>query len=126
MNVADLKLCKELYELSGWKDVEEYWEYYSFKDDALLKKSAPGNVFPDNKMLPEDITPAYDLGYLLRKLHDGLIKAEKMNDIELFGWGNWKVYTKDKDDKEIAKTGDTPEDAACKLAIELWKQGILK
>lgn len=116
MNVASLELCKELYELSGWtkpKDDDE-WHWESVTTEKW-------------------IAPKYDLGYLLRKLpslpdpefgeeesyypHVVNLQTHSMAgyfDEDFSLWGEWTA------------TALTPEDAACKLAIELWKQGILK
>jgi hypothetical protein len=121
MNVAELSLCKELYELSGWVDVESYWEYYPVANKSTLRHSAPGNVFPDDKILPDYITPAYSLGYLLRKLPLVTLKHVALDSDDLKRWNciteQWGVLRN--------HYADTPEDAACKLAIELFKQGIL-
>lgn len=108
MNVASLPLCKELYELSGWDGVTQY---HSVAD-------APDNI------------PAYDLGYLLRKLPNSL-------PFKFYGGNSTNPYTfqlrKNKaywlacyPSTELQEAADTPEDAAAKLAIDLFKQGILK
>lgn len=100
MQTASLELCKELYRVSGhtWLTEDHRPEYVA--------------------------APAYDLGYLLRKLPE-------------FGKNiYWHTYHKnwcaayehtDEDGCQtlIHKVADTPEDAACELAIELFKQGIL-
>jgi hypothetical protein len=97
-DVASLELCRELYELSGWK---------TFAMERGLAEDRP-------------IDPAYDLGYLLRKL--------QRNHVELVGLttGEWtaRAYWHSTEQAR-AEYADTPEDAAAKLAIELFKQGIL-
>lgn len=121
MNVASLKLCKELYELSGWVDVEAYYEYYPIADKHALRHSAPGNAFAEDRILPDYIFPAYDLGYLLRKLPN-YCRVERKGSTYVSG------YTAKAEidlDTPFGQEADTPEDAACKLAIELFKQGVL-
>lgn len=97
MAVASLELCKELHTLSGWE--------------------TPLDQFHYNEGEP---LPAYDLGYLLRKL--------QRNHVELYGLttGEWtaRAYWHSTEQAR-AEYADTPEDAAAKLAIELFKQGIL-
>lgn len=62
MNVASLELCKELYEISGWRnDVKTGW-FSGLKDDP--------RPFVSEWWGDEDgfVCPAYSAGYLLRKL----------------------------------------------------------
>lgn len=106
MSVATLELCRELYELSGWQSGN--WHIIG----------------------PDESTPSYDLGYLLRKLP----RIHK-RDWHLFlqpwtRYGTWYCNLRHWQDpyllvEERASVGDTPEDAAAKLAIELFKQGVL-
>ncbi|MDI9934734.1 hypothetical protein QM806_04595 [Rhodococcus sp. IEGM 1351] len=68
--------------------------------------------------------PAYSVGYLLQKLpHSVEVRNHFMNEdfgvIQIGGWANEMR-------SRLNVTADTPEDAACKLAIELFKQGDLK
>jgi hypothetical protein len=83
--------------------------------------------------------PAYDAGYLLRKLPETLFTGKKnVCDLTVaktpscyiadykyrlpFGKGDWlHSYEKAK-----MTEADTPEDALCLLAIELFEKGILK
>ena len=136
MNVASKELCQELYELSGWSDLEQYWEHYPVSGETRLGQSSFGNVLP--KMIPEHIVPAYDLGYLLWKLPEW-IEPEKNSPHLLTvqpnpigrGWNalyrlSVATPTSDRRHAEEIHEADTPENAACKLAIELFKQGILK
>lgn len=105
MNVASLELCKELYELSGW-----WWD-----------TSTRHYVMPaKNKGQGEVRRPAYSLGFLLTKL-------PPESNISHIGdkWYIAKHYLQGEGFRSIEETADTPEDAACKLAIELFKQGVL-
>lgn len=111
MHVASLELCKELFELSGWADTEHC--YYA--NGGLVN----GDIVHQRSMVIDkpDNVPAYDLGYLLRRLPrytaievDDVISATHTN----------------QDHRDFVELADTPEDAAAKLAISLFEQGILK
>lgn len=100
MNTANLELCKELYALSGWLTSDHRAEYVA--------------------------APAYDLGYLIRKLPTKLkSRKEKLYlqpCIKPENKGRWSigyVYS------GIGNIADTPEDALAKLAIELFKKDVL-
>lgn len=125
MNVAPLELCKELYELSGWGDTE--WQYTGTLHGLAYK---PMNA-NDTAAIP-----AYDLGYLLRKLP--LERTSEFGTeltLHLYfdptnsskGWiaeytdGNYVAL-----EANLSGEAGFPEDAVCKLAIELFKQNILK
>jgi len=109
MNVASLELCKELYDLSAW-ETEYGWMKFG--------KHLSGNRTTWT-IDARDISdfPAYDLGYLMRKLPPAtniFITGRDYGAKE----GNFSK-------KHRMFFADTPEDAAAKLAIELFKQGIL-
>lgn len=110
MNVASLELSKELFELSGWKDT-----HFSYR-------ATPSNSGKDYRVIDispniqQDI-PAYDLGYLLRKLPSQIALTKG-----IFYACTWIAEDHNDSHNFIAKT---PEDAVAKLAIELFKQGIL-
>lgn len=106
-NVASLELCKELYSLSGWETP------YFFTEDILGKDRDYQHI-------------RYDLGYLLRKLptkertHESGYKTFSPFRLKRINKNHWEAgYPK------LWCQSDTPEDAACKLAIELFRQGIL-
>lgn len=128
MTVASLELCKELYELGGWDDVEHS---YTRGGDIVHNKL-------DGTYEQVGICPAYDLGYLLRKLLPYVAKSKyEIKFLTLVyaskadgGWicdykavmsNNWLH----EGNRAKLTEADTPEDAACKLAIELFKQNIL-
>ena len=77
----------------------------------------------------DEFTPAYDCGYLLRKL-PALLGKRGSNSAECLRLG------KDKERYLAGYIGvdlvwgfpceaETPENALCKLSIELFKQGVL-
>lgn len=114
MNTASLELSQELFELSGWRTPNYVWtkrEIGGKWQSVCLRLEIPDFEHGDY--------PAYDLGYLLRRLPPRTTISKNPNRE---AYGAW-VAGMDDDRFEEA---DTPEDAACKLAIELIKQGILK
>jgi hypothetical protein len=119
MNVASLKLCKELYELSGW--IETPFAYDISYADNWLRHIED---FPKNSRERQGVSmiPAYDLGYLLRKLPMSVeIRNHHLDKLKGVVRGGWAgdMMTRQH------LMADTPEDALCKLCIELFKQGIL-
>lgn len=106
MNVASLELCRELYELSGWG--------YTEKSEHVI--TADG--------YDEYDLPLYDLGYLLRQM------PKEIDNVWLtlrpIWYAGYDHMTADEPVKaKYDALADTPEDAACKLCIELFKQGVL-
>jgi hypothetical protein len=130
MTVASLELCKTLYELSGWEATQNFWKSLLGHDAKTWRDfkvvDFNGAEIPD--AFGERTYPAYDLGYLLRKLQPlseerGRFFLSFNPDQDRWFTGFSATYDQYHSDKGDA---DTPEDAACKLAIELFKQGVLK
>lgn len=107
MNVASLELCQKLYELSGWEGERH-----------------PNHGYEDEQ---GSHIPYFTLGYLLRKL-----------PTETSDPNGWLTIQPDEDPlwaagyELIAAEGahflciDTsPENAAARLAIHLFEQGVL-
>jgi hypothetical protein len=129
MNTASLELCNELFELSGWETEKYYWQD-NRSDEYIpeLRKLELIDYKPlwlhskDNE--DNHVVPAYDLGYLLRELPHPTLEQN------VYGiWiAKWHKKTPGKLTGPMNGHGsaDTPEDAACKLAIELFKSGVLK
>jgi len=112
MSVASLELCKELHELSGWETP------YFFTEDIEGRDAAYQHI-------------RYDLGYLLCKLHDVTQPQRNITVTSLFD--NHPEANPDKywlayvfGAPEAKSYANTPEDAVCKLAIGLFKSGILQ
>ncbi len=133
MHVASLELCKELYELSGWGDTE-YGYYYRSRVAEDLHEP---RLATDRELMIQNLYSyvadgsrysAYDLGYLFRKLHPAGFFLRWGIDFESrpdAGKDKWFICA--LDDKHDIRFWDTNvEDAACKLAIELFHQGVLK
>jgi hypothetical protein len=119
MNIASLELCKELYELSGWVLTEKMWCYGGrsegkFSNGWVLIASDEDSINQGHGIL------AYDLGYLLRKL------PAKEWHINYYPHQSYRAILFDSEGgTEYVLVADISEDAACKLCIELFKQGIL-
>lgn len=100
MDVASLELCRELYELSGWSDTDFIWETDG-EVDFFTHEDTAHHTF---------LVSAYDLGYLLRKLQPVLHMIERTDFAVMLHNIPWRL---------------DPENAAARLAIELFKQGVL-
>lgn len=131
MQVASLELCKELYELSEWDGTQLVHDYSS---GTIVYYPSPVAAYHINDTLPYENIPAYDLSYLLRKLPR---KFDNTNTQVLFlmlapsppNNTQWVANYGGTDYlgvKPYECFDDTPEDALCALAIELFKQGVLK
>lgn len=118
MHVASRELCSELHKLSGWYDVDMFYvKSFTKKDEyknslwELENYSDYSEHMTKKEFSESNTAPAYDLGYLLRKLQPAFNKMDKktlsMNTIQICMWS-------------------IPEDRAAELAIELFKQGVLK
>lgn len=113
MNVASKELCERLYELSGWAGTDEQHHGEQYMDIRSGE-------------FDERLVPAYDLGYLLRKLPHAApnmrgtisywLGLTAGHDSEWFAWYDGTTYQ---------AYGETPEDAATKLAMALFEQGVL-
>jgi hypothetical protein len=150
MNVASLGLCQELHAASAWKDQMDYVWVVS---KQFSRMDVPGIVHINKPMQWDsfvaqydyeegdahlyEMYPAYDLGYLLRKLpreykHPTTFKRTiiKLTSLPNDGGGFMPYWSASYDQRgsaeQFRQLGATPEDAACKLAIELFKQGILQ
>ena len=140
MNVASAESCKELYELSAWMDTGISSKYETWKDSAKLWRTF-GWFNPDTDY------PAYDLGYLLRKLPPQLVRKnggvtkrwhlhlEVWTDIVTDEPNGWVAsYQSNRNDtgvyvakgREMIEFSDTPQNAVANLAIELFKRRVLQ
>lgn len=122
MNVASLELSKELFELSGWDDTDYVW---------LITENA--TVLFQRINANDMGYPAYDLGFLLRKLPPKVNTGDNPDYRgDLLVLKPFWPAGREPDKWEASYCvgyffiADTPEDAVAKLATELFKQGILK
>ncbi len=116
MHVASLENSKKLYELSGWDTLVKW----VVKDNGLGDLTTGVIHFSHREYTEvvgtaDESCPAYDLGYLLRKL-PGFVDMAHKEGFE------WRIAH----EESSGIYADTPEDAACKLAIELFNQGVLQ
>lgn len=123
MDVTSRELSKELYKLSGWR-----------------YKTGTNGVWYDEGQLAiatwiENAIPAYTLGYLLRKLpkevdmHYLTLEICDAHDeqewaADYLRYPNQFLVANDPINADTTHAS-TPENAAAKLAIELFKQGVL-
>ena len=114
-DVAKRELCEELFELSGWNDTKLDWHRSDLTEFG------------------REVAPAYDLGFLIRKLphiKDIDFRVEQNGESEEgYDWVAYGIdYTKHPLDESSRwwSNADTPENALALLCIELFKQGILK
>lgn len=123
MNVASLELCRELCELSGWYDQTWWWNYDFAPNGKSYEWRAEPSMLRFESQPVHTSIPAYSLGYLLRKLPQTIAPHITVwpLSIEYNFDGRWMA----KYAGELCVWADTPENAACKLAIELIKQGVL-
>lgn len=115
-DTASLELSRTLYELSGWYS-NPYW--YRHPGGMTSLAPAPDRYGEQFKK----VCPAYSFDYLMSKLPRREpewgtgIHLKWIVRINEWSAGYVKgIYTQDED----------PTNAVCKLAIELWKQGVLK
>jgi hypothetical protein len=121
MNVARLELSKELYEVSGW-EADQTWAEDGGGEAFLCRSD-----FSDLGHESWRVAYAYDLGYLLRKLPKKLARGYWLALAPLDSEADeWEAgYFQDREHSPHQVYADTPEDAATKLALELFKQGVL-
>lgn len=115
VHVANLELCKQLFELSEWRD--QYFEWLVNRKESIYTivrdwgRDGASVVYDPNNAY----YPAYDLSYLLRKF---------------VGKGGITIRYGDRGCVASAHVwtaeAATPEDCVAKLIIELFQQGVLK
>jgi hypothetical protein len=129
MQVASLELCQELYEVSGWVN-DAHWIEQGPNEFLASRDNYPTVAVHDDAMgeypyFKKKLSPAYDLGYLLRKLpkfigNDRVTIQPVVDD-------RWDASYDEIDGSSTHDCfADTPEDAAAKLAIQLFNQHILR
>lgn len=117
-DIADLALCKELYTLSEWSDTHHYY----LGDEILSRSPRQSDLHPPT-LTENDCAPAYNLGYLLRKLPP---KTEIVRALDTKYFAIHRIWTAQGVDQiEYISKADTPENAAANLCIELFQQKIL-
>lgn len=131
MNTASLENCKKLYELSGWDNT--YWWH---KDGTKFNRGMKPMqiVVPRSHELSVEICPAYDSGFLLRKLPSMLEDEDDKGSYYTLHLGkegekdyyaNYWHFDNPLVGIDILEPSSTPEDAACLLAIKLFEEAVL-
>lgn len=126
-DVAAVDLCKELYELSKWEDCKFYWvgrlQKYKQAKDRVRWFVGYGRIRQSSEA---EYWPAYDLGYLIRKLPPSIEHDVTKKECALYFFkASENSYEYGYEKIGIGEYADTPEDAACKLLIELIKQKVI-
>lgn len=134
MDVAPRELCAELYQLSGWDDNNSNISF-------IYCHSNPRRVPIDwDTQDYHEHVPAYDTNFLLEQLPSSLpsrfyegrearLWTRKDTDEDEFGnkkdiYSAWYFVNGDPDVMpDFGETGGTPQEAYCKLAIRLFKDG---
>lgn len=126
--VASHKFCEELYEVSKWYFSGATWHHSTFNDLWTL---APANDKVGKSY--GVVCPAYTAGYLLRRLPNHYPEPGNVYNLLLLkapddGWMTGYCHRNGKDDFDwkVRCDDNNPENALTKLAIELFKQGVLK
>lgn len=132
MNTASLENCKKLYHLAGRSWEEPDYFYPQYDTNKYRTKAENANVHILQKQSIAVGIPAHDLGYLLRKLpkqHMSLAgsPAGVWFNPKIGKWiCDYTIVNSSGNHKGNVIWADTPEDAACLLAIKLFEEGILK
>ncbi len=158
-NEASLSLSKELFELTGWEDTDLYWigqmAWGTKKIEYDLFRGQPDDIgdswFDYNEKNlcyvggveaetilddVDDFCPAYDLGFLIRKLPAYIRKhqykyvfsldvsaVDNPTTIDDMGWSC--SYTRGAY-LYLSEKATTPEDCCCLLLIKLIKEKVIK
>lgn len=125
MSVASLDLCKELYALSDWEDTECWWiKKRGGETEAYTGAERSEYTFTGDVDLN---LPAYDLGYLWRKLPPS-INIELAKRVHYEDTNEWSVDLTAHYGDSFYWTEDFPtvEDALASLLIRLIKDKDVK
>lgn len=130
MDTASLEFCEELYTLSRWETPRGQWTMIPAHD---IDKS---DTFGQFKEIPQ-----YSFGYLIRKLPPN-VTVEKLSGLDEDGedkeyYTAYRLVAEEHHGGTALECGtewlrenehhaNTPEDVLAKLAIELFKHGLLK
>lgn len=121
MNVATLENSKKLYELSGWIETETHWQITHGEIQDWTPETTQRPNYTSLKACP-----AYDCGYLLRKLPYEY--ADNFKDYGLILIKDEKIWCASYDYYDLPHIyveADTPEDALTLLAIKLFELKII-
>lgn len=119
MNVASPKNCQRLYKLSGWKKTAYVYRWYT---NLNTNEQTEPELFRANSSIVSRFKiPAYELGYLLRRIETSFDDYEPL---ELF-YSNTDTWVAAMRSQMIEAEASTPEDAVATLAYSLFKERVL-
>lgn len=116
---ASLDRCRKLYEITKWGE--------KFKDEKLdlwgVAENGNASVITQSQLdgFPVELIPAYDLGYLIRKLPLGSSVHTPTIATDKACVAMYKVR-----DTVIPHSADSPENAAADLLLDLIGRKIVK
>lgn len=129
-NIANPDISEELAEISQWRDTSYFYVYHYDEEfdewnlqEELISQDEIDTDWVDTSTMR--LVPAYEVGYLLRKLppniqqYDLTIKWDLTRSLWVCGYvdgNNWE---------DNAMTNDI-EDAIASLAVQLFERKILK
>jgi hypothetical protein len=122
MNVASVEVCKELHALAGWESTSFFWQ-----DDYYPDGSHLWNLYDDIELRRSSVVPAYDLGFLMRMLPGHYV--QKLGNGSYIA--KWTDYAPTQEQRDLGTnhlsghSKSSPENALCRLAIELFQHGVL-
>lgn len=128
MTTASLENCKKLYELSGWGDTDKWYCLLNDHSDTPNYELEDSPIVAD--YIPNGNIPAYDLGFMLRKL-DGsnwMIVVDYTDYLAPVIAGSSTESTHlwyARAGTQYRVSADNPTDAVALLAIKLFEQGVL-
>lgn len=142
-NFASLELCRELYELSGWTHTDYAWYSTSHRDsnddwekgESIVKNChyhqatwQPSSINHSYGESRAPIYPAYDLGFLMRKLrpseYNFTVYLQCGSNGCSIHWQNILSSAIELENIDFFNA-DIPENAAAQLCLELIHRGIL-
>jgi hypothetical protein len=126
VDVASVDLCRELWELSGWGTEATAFHWYKQHGEAdyTLVSSDEAEFYQSDSYFP-----AYTLGFMLRKLqlpYVTVLVGTLGRRSKLYSASYIPDQLGEYDPATMYRKADTPENALCQLAIQLFRQNILK
>lgn len=112
MHFANVELCKKLFAVSGWDDTSFRYVGGSRSKIELLPR--------DERVTKPDV-PAYDLGYLVRRLpYPVSVTANKRGFVTTAAMMRHRPPF-----FNYLARDDSPENSTVDVLLEMFKQGVL-
>jgi hypothetical protein len=113
------KLCKEVFEKTGWDEQKFYFETSGF--DTAVRQKIGKPSFTTLKL-----TPLYNSDYLLEKLPKIIDDRRITLQPVVVGWDASYDLVEEADDSILDSFSNTPLKALLKLTLTLVEEGKLK